>query len=162
MNRRQLGFPISTGVVVLGLLAGGALPGEMRGCGTDLSDEVDHVVYCSDRCGLLCGYLIDCGLYVPPEDPPEGVTVEEVCQTDCERQYNCGNPQLCPNPDRYISELEAEECFDGLRSLGESECTRFCTLALWGVDDDGDGRADYCPTVSSCTGEELCDPPDWE
>lgn len=153
MTRQRLGFPLSAGVIVLALLASGALPGEMRGCGTDLSDEVDHVAYCHDRCEVLCERVIACSLYIPAEEPPEGATVEEVCLAQCGHEYNCGNPQLCPNEDRYISEEEAAQCLDDWSALscGDFERAPNCGLGFA-----------YCPRPSTCTGEELCDPPDWE
>ncbi len=140
-------------VVVLALMAGGALPGEMRGCGTDLSDEVDHVAYCQERCEVLCERVVTCGLYIPPEEPPEGSTIEDVCLEQCEHEYNCGNPQLCSNEGAYLSEEEGNLCLDDWRVMSCADFER--------ASDCGVGFA-YCPRPGSCTEEELCDPPDWE
>ena len=63
------------GFVIVGVAAlCGALPGEINSCDTDLTDEVDHVVYCQDRCTKLCERVITCGLF-HRDDAPEGVTI---------------------------------------------------------------------------------------
>jgi hypothetical protein len=153
MGGRRRNLIGSAGVVLLALIAGGALPGEMRGCGTDLSDEVDHVEYCRDRCEVLCERVVTCGLYIPAEDPPEGSSIQDVCQTDCEGQYNCGNPQICQNSDRYISEVEADTCLVDWAALSCRDFER--------ATNCGRGFA-YCPRPETCSGEVLCDPADWE
>lgn len=135
------------------LLLLGALPGEIRGCDTDLTDEVDHVEYCRDRCAVLCERTITCGIYVASGEPPEGGTIADLCQSDCEAEYGCRSPFLCPNADRYVSEREAETCLEAWSGLSCSTFER--------VPSCGSGFQ-YCPRPEACTGEVLCDPPEWE
>lgn len=131
----------------------GALPGEMHACDTDLTDEVDHGIYCQDRCTAVCERVITCGLY-HREDAPEGVTIEELCQSECEDYFYCTSPQFCDNDDRYISELEAEACLSDWRRLS-------CDGLVRGAPNCG---ADFgqCPRIETCARETLCDPPEWE
>ncbi len=146
--------PLRLAALVLGGAAlCGALPGEIHSCDTDLSDEVDHVEYCHDRCTTFCERVITCGLY-HREDAPEGVTIEELCQGECEEFFFCSNPQLCENEDRYISEVEAEVCLDDWRALS-------CDGLIRGAPDCGNDFG-QCPRIDTCAGEVLCDPPDWE
>ena len=151
---RTLKVAVSVAVSVVGLvLLSGALPGEMRGCDTDLTDEVDHVEYCRDRCEVLCERVVTCGLYVGTGELPDGGTIADLCQQDCEAEYGCRNPFLCPNEDRYISEREVETCLEDWSDLRCSDFER--------ASGCGQGF-EFCPRPRSCTAEELCDPPEWE
>jgi len=141
------------GLVVGLVVLSGALPGEMRGCSTDISDEVDHVGYCRDRCEVLCERVVECGLYIGSGELPDGGTILDLCQTDCEAEYGCRNPFMCPNEDRYISELEAETC---LEEWGGLSCAVFERAAGCGTGFE------FCPRPDVCTQEELCDGPEWE
>jgi hypothetical protein len=144
----RIGF-VAVGVAALC----GALPGEIHSCDTDLTDEVDHVAYCQDRCTTLCERVIACGLFFR-DDAPEGVTIDELCQGECEEYFFCANPQFCDNPDRYISEAEAETCLGDWAALGCDDLVQ--NASECGTDF---GR---CPLIGSCAREELCDPPEWE
>lgn len=135
------------------LVLSGALPGDINGCDTDLSDEVDHVEYCESRCAILCERLVTCGRFLYAGDPPEGVTLIDLCVDDCAVEYSCANPFLCPNEGRYISEDEAETCLDAWSDLS---CRHF-------EEARGCGETfEACPRPDACRGEELCDPPEWE
>ncbi len=132
----------------------GALPGEMRGCDTDLSDEVSHIEYCRDRCAVLCERVITCGLYVSEQDPLGDVAaMSDMCREQCETDYGCVNPQICMNPKRYISEREAADCLEAWSSM---HC-----IVIQSVPSCGSKYAD-CPRPQACTKEVLCDPPEWE
>jgi hypothetical protein len=136
----------------------GALPGEMNGCDTDLTDEIDHVVYCQDRCEALCDLVVLCGQYRPPEGTPDDADISEVCQSECERHYFCVNPQLCGagdyDPYPYISEQEAGECLSAWRAISCDDLNNGAPNC--GVDFG------QCPTIDACDGDKLCDPPEWE
>lgn len=149
----QLGLLLLSGAALCG-----ALPGEVNGCDTDLSDEVAHDDYCRDRCEALCERVVTCGLYLPPEEPPEDATIESLCQQDCERHYFCANPQLCNaelyDPYPYVSIEEAEACLGDWNDLS-------CDLLVRGAPECGNDFG-QCPQIETCTGEVLCDPPEWE
>jgi hypothetical protein len=147
------------GALTLVAALGGALPGEVNGCDTDLTDEVDHVVYCQDRCAALCERVVTCGLYVPPDDAPDGATPESLCEAECGRHYSCSRPQLCDAaewaPDvPYVSEAEAEACLTDWADLS-------CDLLVSGAPNCGNNFG-QCPVIETCKGEVLCDPPEWE
>jgi hypothetical protein len=147
--------------VITGALAiCGALPGEVNGCDTDLSNEVNHIEYCQNRCAVICERVVECGRYQTDIEPAEGETPEEVCQAECEEHYLCSNVQLCPSvgdmifEDPYISENEAETCLADWRGLS-------CTILEEGTPLCGRDFG-QCPIIETCTGEVLCDPPEWE
>ncbi len=152
---------LATALMALGgtVALSGALPGELNGCDTDLSDEVDHVQYCRDRCEALCERVVTCGLYIPPDDAPDGATAEGLCEEECGRHYFCANPQLC-NPEEwepeipYVSEVEAGECLADWRELT-------CDVLVSGAPNCGNNFG-QCPVIETCTGGVLCDPPEWE
>ena len=148
-------LPRALALCLLLLASSGSLPGEINGCDTDLSDEVDHVEYCGERCAVLCERLVTCGLFLYSGDPPEGTSLEELCTADCVVEYSCQNPFLCPNEDRYISEDEADTCLDSWSSLS---CRHFEDARTAGCGE----IFDSCPRPDSCRGENLCDPPEWE
>jgi len=145
------------------LLLGGALPGQMRGCSTDLSDEVDHIEYCQDKCEAICDRMVRCGVYVPAVEPGPDEEVEDVCERECGDHFGCDRPFFCTDPEAYISEEEAATC------LGDWPTEMTCPVMegfptcvpFFFHHTDDDGR-ELCPRPSSCEAEELCDPPDWE
>ena len=152
MRGWRRGAASGAGLVAAAVLCG-ALPGEMRACDTDLSDEVDHVQYCRDRCEVLCERVVTCGLYVSTGEPTDGGTIEDLCRAECEEEYSCRNPFICPNDDRYLSEREASTCLGEWSGL---DCSVFERA-------EGCGSAfESCPRPEACTAEVLCDPPEWE
>ena len=168
MSWRRLGqlFLLVSGALVLL----GALPGDMNGCATDLSDEVNYVEYCQERCTAICDVAIEANTYLYIGDVPEGVEIEDLCQEDCEHNLSCFLGQLCtayddpddPDDDPYVSTEEADACLDQWRSLDPDHFA--ANAPNCGRDTDGDGRADFieCPIINTCDPEVLCDPPEWQ
>lgn len=149
----RLGLVLTSGAALCG-----ALPGEINGCDTDLSDEIAHDAYCRDRCAAICERVVTCGLYLPPDELPEGTTAESLCRGDCERHYFCDHPQLCQadtyDPYPYVSIKEAETCLQDWNDVS-------CDELISGAPACGDDFS-QCPRIETCTGEVLCDPPEWE
>jgi len=154
----QLFLLVSGSLVLLG-----ALPGDMNGCGTDLSDEVNYVEYCQDRCEAICELAVEANTYLyTGDEPPEGVETIDLCREDCETNLSCFLGQLCTSYENaYISTEEAEACLDEWRGLDPDHFA--ANAPNCGRDTDGNGAADFqqCPEINTCDPDELCDPPEW-
>lgn len=116
-------------LIIAGIFLAGTMPGEMRGCETDISNEIDPREYCRLRCSRECEMKLNCGIIETYED----------CYIECERKRNCDYPIICSEDDSFISENEAKKCIDDWKKLSCSDIE----------------RGGY---PKSCSKDELCDP----
>lgn len=140
------------GLLVVSVAVCGALPGEINGCGTDLSDEISHVEFCENWCETICERVITCGSYVG-RDPVGDETIQDICLDECSIFHACEMPFLCGDSDSYISTEEANQCISDW-----SELT--CDTVFRG--NSCESNFQDCLIIETCTGEVLCDPPEWE
>jgi len=100
------------GAAALFLAVAAPLPGELKGCGGDTSGSVNKTEYCRDKCSIEAGKVRACDLI---EDSDEA---EDAVYEECIRARQCANPPLClDEPDYYISNREADECFRAIERL---------------------------------------------
>lgn len=116
-------------LIIIAMLFMGTLPGQMRGCETDISNEVNPQEYCQNRCEIECELKESCGIV-------DGFTE---CNDLCLKNRNCVQPVICQEEGSFISEDEAKQCIDDWDELT-------CDI----IKNGG--------SPLSCTREELCDP----